>query len=366
MHLKTAGLCPRPGILDITPYVGGKSKVEGGARVIKLSSNESALGPSPRAVEAYQAAAVTLQRYPDGNAVALREAIAKANGLDPERIVCGAGSDELLYLLARGYAGPGDEVLVTEYGFPIYPIAARTVGAVPVAAPETGMTADVDALLDQVSECTRIVYLANPNNPTGTYLPAERLRALRAGLPEGVLLVIDSAYAEFVTSDDYTPGIDLVDANENVVMTRTFSKIHSLAALRLGWAYGTVAIVDVLNRLRGPFNVSGPAQAAGLAALGDVDHVRAARRHNARWLPWLEQALADAGLEVPPSACNFVVAGFPRNPPRDAAAAYAFLLERGIIVRPLTAHGLKGCLRISVGLEDEMRAVAEALSEFMA
>ena len=359
-------LTPRPGVLDIEPYVGGRFRLGNRQRVIKLSANEGALGPSPRAVEAYKKAAAEMQRYPDGACAGLRAAIGRRFGLKPERIVCGAGSDELLTLLARAYAGPGHEVLHTEHGFLMYPIIARSVGATPVAVPETGLTADVDQLCAKVTERTRIVYLANPNNPTGSYLSADELGRLRAELPARVLLAIDAAYAEFVTRDDYAPGIALVDGGDNVVMTRTFSKIFAMGGLRLGWAYCPPAIADVLNRLRLPFNVTAPAQAAGVAALEDVAFTDAARAHNEEWREWLGDRLGQIGLKVHPSAANFVLVRFPEEPARSARVAERFLNAKGIIPRRLGRYGLGQCLRITVGLDDEMEAVADALAEFMA
>ncbi len=268
------GPIPRQGILDIAPYVPGTSALPGARQAIKLSSNETPFGPSPRAVEAYLAAAATLSRYPDGSARPLREALAKLYGLDPARIVCGAGSDELLNLLAQAYLGPGDEAIYTEHGFLVYRIAILARGAVPVVAPEKDLTADVDAILARVTPRTRIVFIANPNNPTGTYLSFDEVKRLRAGLPDDVLLVLDAAYAEYVRRNDYEAGIELVATTHNTVMTRTFSKIYGLASLRLGWAYCPAPVADALNRIRGPFNVSGPAIAAGIAALEDQAHVQ--------------------------------------------------------------------------------------------
>ncbi|MBM3487738.1 MAG: histidinol-phosphate transaminase [Alphaproteobacteria bacterium] len=358
-------LAPRPGILDIDPYVPGRSKLPGRDRVIKLSSNEGAFGPSPRAIAAYRAAAETMHRYPDGGAVALREALGRRFGLDPDRIVCGAGSDEHLINLARAYAGPGDEVLHSFHGFNLYPIIARSVGATPIAAPEIALTADVDALLAAASARTRIVYLANPNNPTGTYLPINEVRRLRAGLDPGVLLVLDGAYAEYVTRNDYAPGIELVDAGDNVVMTRTFSKIFAMGGMRLGWCYCPPAIADALNRIRSPFSVASATMAAAIAAIEDVDFIAASRDHNAVWLPWLSDRLRALGLEVPVSVANFVLVRFPADPAKNATAAMRFLNARGIIPRNTDSYHLPDCLRITIGREDEMRAVAAALAEFM-
>jgi histidinol-phosphate aminotransferase len=359
-------LRPRPGILEIEPYVGGKAEVAGIARAIKLSANESPLGPSPRAIAALRAMAPEAHRYPDGGAEQLRRTIGARFGLDPDRIVCGAGSDELIQLLMRAYAGPGDEVLHSAHGFLMYKLSALGVGATPVAAPERALTADVDALLARLSSRTRMVFLANPNNPTGSYLDGDELARLHAGLPEDVLLVIDAAYAEYVRRNDYTPGMDLVDAADNVVMTRTFSKLFGLAALRLGWLYAKPPVVDVLNRIRGPFNVGTPAQVAGIAALEDLEHQELARAHNERWLPWLAERLTDLGLEVHPSVANFVLVSFDDAGARDAAAASAWLEQRGVLARAMAAYGLPHCLRLSVGLEDENRAAVRALEEFMA
>ena len=361
---------PRPGILDITPYVPGGAKAPAAprGRLARLASNESPLGPSPRAVEAYGAVTGAMHHYPDGAASALRAALAEHHGLDAGRIVCGAGSDELLSLLARCYAGPGDEVLMSQYGFLVYPIVTMAAGATPVRAPEPELRADLDAFADLASERTRVVFIANPNNPTGSYVPAAALRGLRRRLPDEVLLVIDAAYAEYVGAADYDAGFGLVEDFDNVVITRTFSKIHGLASLRLGWAYCPAAVADALNRVRGPFNVTGAALAAGAAAIGDTGHVAAARAHNDRWLPWLAAELAKLGLTVYPSVANFVLVRFPARPGRNtrtADAANAWLLERGLVTREMGAYDLPDCLRIGLGLEDEMRALVAALADFM-
>jgi histidinol-phosphate aminotransferase len=356
---------PQPGILEIAPYIGGDATAPGVNRIIRLASNESALGPSPRAAEAYRGMAGELHRYPDGGSLGLRRAVAKRHGIDAERIVCGTGSDELISLLAHAYAGAGDEVIYSRHGFLMYRNAAQSAGAAPIAVPEKNLTADVDAILARAGERTRVVFLANPNNPTGTYLSREALKRLHAGLPRSTLLVIDAAYAEFVARNDYEPGIGLVEAAENVVMLRTFSKIYALAALRVGWAYCSARVADVLNRVRGVFNVNLPAQAAAVAALEDVASVARARAHNDVWRPWLEDQLGALGLAATPSVANFVLARFPAKP-KDSAAAFAFLKARGILVRRMAAYGLPEHLRISVGLENEMRAVVLALSEFLA
>lgn len=354
----------QPGIMDITPYKGGESKAEGVSRVIKLSSNETPLGPSPRAIAAYQAAAGELHRYPDGAADALRKALARHYGLEAERIVCSNGSDELIGQIVQAFAGPGDEVLFSQHGFLMYPIAARAHGATPVTAPEKNLTTDVDALLAAATPRTRIVFLANPNNPTGSYIPMQDVRRLREGLAKDVLLVIDAAYAEYVTRNDYSAGIELAREFDNVVMTRTFSKIYGLAGLRVGWAYGSHDFAEVINRVRGPFNVNLPAQAAAIAALSDIAHTDAARTHNDIWLPKLAHALEEIGLDVRPSVGNFLLIRFPDGA-RNAQAAHAFLSGRGLILRPVAAYGLGAYLRCTIGTEAENLALIAALREFM-
>lgn len=354
---------PRPGVTAIAPYVGGLHTIEGVSDVVVLASNETPLGPSEAAMRAYEKASATLHRYPDGAATELRHAIARRFGCDAERIVCGAGSDEIIQLLIRAYAGPGDEVLYSRHGFSIYPIFATVAGATPVAAPEKVLTADVDSLLSCVTDRTKMLFLANPNNPTGTYLPDEELRRLRDNLRDDILLVIDAAYAEYVSRNDYSAGIELVDEHDNVVMTRTFSKIFGLAALRLGWGYCPAEVADVLHRVRGPFNVTVPAQVAGIAALEDTEHFTAAQAHNAQWLPWLATELGGMGITAHPSVGNFLLAQFADA--EHAKAAYEHLLSQGIIARLVGSYDLPDCVRISVGLDSEMRAVADALAKFM-
>jgi len=355
---------PRPGILDIEAYVPGESGIAGGAPVIKLSSNETPLGPSPKALDAFRAAS-DLARYPDGAATALREAIASVYGLNPERIVCGAGSDEILNLLASAYLGPGDEAIYTEHGFLVYRIAILANGARPIVAPEKDRRADVDAILALVTPATRIVFLANPNNPTGTYLPFDELQRLRKGLPDNVLLVIDAAYAEYVRRNDYEAGLELVATSDNTVMTRTFSKVHGLAALRLGWCYAPGPIADVLNRIRGPFNVSAPAIAAGVAAIADGAHMDKAVAHNEQWLGWVTQKISALGLEVTPSVANFVLIHFPDEDGRRAKDADRALKASRIILRRVTGYGFPNALRMTIGTEDENRKTVAVLEAFM-
>ncbi len=352
-------------VMAIDAYVPGKSAALGIAKVFKLSSNETPLGPSPAAIEAFRANAAHLAVYPDGAASRLREAIGKRYGLDPDRIICGNGSDDLLGLVAHAYLGPGDEGLYTQHGFLEYPIVTRAAGAIPVVAPEKEYRADVDSLLAKVSRRTKVVFLANPNNPTGTYLPFAEVKRLHAGLPPHVLLVIDAAYAEYVARNDYAAGIELAAESENVLMTRTFSKIYGLANLRLGWAYGPAHIIDALNRIRGPFNVNGAAIEAGIAALGDQAHVDKAAAHNQRWLPWLTDEIERLGIKVTPSVGNFLLLHFPHEDGRDAKAADAFLTARGYILRAVGAYGLPHCLRLTVGTEEANHGLVAALADFM-
>jgi histidinol-phosphate aminotransferase len=359
------GPVPQPGILEINAYVPGESNVPGGVTPIKLSSNETPLGPSPKAVAAYKAEAGELHRYPDGGATALRRAIGKLYGLDPERIVCGCGSDELINLIAHAYVGPGEEVIYTEHGFLMYRIATLSSGGKPVPVPETAYRADVDEILARVTPRTKVVFLANPNNPTGTYLSHGEVRRLHKGLPAQTLLVLDAAYCEYVRRNDYEAGLELVATTDNTVMTRTFSKIYGLAAVRLGWAYCPAAVADVLNRVRGPFNVNAPAIAAGVAALEDRAHVEFAVAHNDTWLPWVTTEIEKLGLEVTPSVGNFVLIHFATQKGKDAAAADEFLKSRGIILRRVAAYGLPACLRMTIGTEDDNRKVVGALSSFL-
>jgi histidinol-phosphate aminotransferase len=354
----------RPGILDIAPYIPGKSG-HAGLKAHKLSSNESPLGASPKAKAAFTACAESLEFYPDGAARVLREAIAARYGLNADHIVCGAGSDELLQLIAHAYLRPGDEAVYSQYGFLVYPIVIQANGARAGIAPEEDHHASVDAMLALVTDRTRIIFLANPNNPTGTYLPVSEVRRLHAGVPKGCLLVVDAAYAEYVRRNDYESGVELVSTFENVVMTRTFSKIHGLAALRLGWAYCPAHIADVLNRIRGPFNISAPALAAGTAALGDQAHIDRANAHNEEWLPWLASKIEALGLEVTPSVGNFLLVHFPAGD-KSAPAADLFLCERGLILRRMEAYGLPRALRLTVGTAEANLAVIAALKDFLA
>lgn len=355
---------PQPGILKIAPYVPGRSTApdRAASETIKLSANESPLGASPKAIDAVKAAAEALEIYPEGSSRDLRVALGEVHGIDPGRIVVGAGSDEVLHLLAQTYIGDGDEAVMSQYGFMVYPIITQAAGGIPVVAPETEYRADVDAILAAVTNKTKIVFLANPNNPTGTYLSATELDRLHAGLRSDVLLVIDSAYAEYVTADDYGVGISLVERSDNVVMVRTFSKM-GLAAARVGWMFGPGHVVDAINRIRGPFNVSLLAQKAAAAAVRDVTFTKALRDHNHHWRDWLASALSSNRLKVLPSQGNFILVLFVDA--AMAAAANAALLERGLVVREMGGYGIANGLRISIGSADAMRAVADCLKDFM-
>ncbi|MBX3489439.1 histidinol-phosphate transaminase [Parvibaculum sp.] len=356
---------PQKGILEIEPYVGGRAGATGAAKVFKLSANETPLGASPRAREAFLSAAESMALYPDGGADELRAVIAARYGLNAERIVCGAGSDELLHLLAQAYLGEGDEAIASEHGFLVYPIITKAAGATCIQVKEKALRTDVDAILAAVTPKTKMIFLANPNNPTGSYLPADEMRRLHAGLRPDILFVVDAAYSEYVSRNDYEAGIELVATSENVVMTRTFSKIYGLAALRLGWMYAPAHVADVINRIRGPFNVSVPAMKAGIAAMRDTGHVDMARAHNDTWLAWLTEEIGKLGLDVAPSVANFLLIGFPDEPGRRAVDADTFLMQRGLILRQMAAYGLPNHLRLSVGTEEANRLVVAALGDFI-
>lgn len=352
---------PQPGILGIAPYVPGRAQAAPGVQAIKLSANESPLGASPKAVAAFAEWAGKLEIYPEGSSRGLRQALGEVHGLDPERIVCGNGSDDLLHLLAQVYLGAGDEAVMSQYGFSVYPIVTKGAGAEIVVAPETDYTASVDALLAAVTPKTRMLFLANPNNPTGTCLGAAELDRLHRRLRPDILFVLDSAYAEYVTAGDYTAGGDLVERAENVVMVRTFSKM-GLAAARVGWMYGPAHVVDAVNRIRGPFNVNAPGQAAAAAAVRDTAFTAKLCAYNAKWRDWLVGALASNLIRVVPSQANFVLLLFPDA--ATAGAAFKALFERGLIVREIGVYGIANGLRVSIGPEAAMRQLVEVLRDF--
>ncbi|WP_147125860.1 histidinol-phosphate transaminase [Shimia ponticola] len=356
-----AGIEPQPGIMEIALYQGGAAGGPGADNVVKLSANENPFGPSDAAIKAVSNAAHQLHRYPEIDAASLRNKLAAKHGLDAERIVMGVGSDEILRLLAEGYAGPGTEVIYTEHGFSMYRIVALGAGATPVVVPERERIVDVDAILDGVTDATRLVFIANPANPTGTMLGLAELERLATGLPDHVILVLDGAYAEFV--EGYDGGFALAEAHDNIVVTRTFSKLFGLGGMRVGWGYGPKPIMDVLNRLRNPFNLSSVAIAAAEAALDDTAHIERSLRENARLRVWLAEALAAIGVPSDTSMTNFILARFAS--PEIAQACDQFLQAEGVFVRPVAGYGLPNCLRITVGDEASCRRVSHVIGRFM-
>jgi histidinol-phosphate aminotransferase len=354
---------PRHGILNIDPYIPGRSRAQGQGPVYKLSSNETPLGPSPKALNAFQNVR-GLELYPDGSAMLLRKAIADTYQLDYERIVCGNGSDDLLHLLAAAYIGPGDEGIFTEHGFLVYKIAILAAGGTPVIAPEKNLVTDVDAILARFTAKTKIIYIANPNNPTGTYISKSEIDRLHKNIPSHVLLVIDGAYSEYVEENDYSDGIEFVKKFENVIVTRTFSKIHGLASLRIGWMYASSAICQTINRIRGPFNLNGPALLAGSAAITDAEHINASIKHNSYWLKWMTEKVSELGYKVTPSVANFILIHFENI--HQAQKADDFLNQNNLIVRALSSYGLPECLRVTIGSEEANNRFIEILSKFRA
>ncbi len=352
----------KAGILEISPYIGGEAGLKDKENVRKLSSNEAALGPSPQAVKAISEAAQNIHRYPEGSAYALRCALEKKFHLNKEKIICGNGSDEILTLLMQAFAGSGDEIIYSRHGFLMYPITALAMGATPIAAAEDNYTTCVDSLLSKVNSRTKIVFVANPNNPTGTYIPHKELERLRKGLNEDILLVIDAAYAEFVSHDDYDAGSQLVDAYDNVVMTRTFSKIFGLGGVRLGWAYAPLNIIDILNRIRGPFNVNHLAMAAGIAALEDENHFRKTLEHTLYWRKEMTRILRENQFDVLPSEGNFILVRFAHE--EQANKADEALKNNGLIVRKMGAYHLPEALRITIGNKEENEAVLAVLKQY--
>ena len=358
---------PLNGLEHIAPYAGGESKLIGVDRIIKLGSNEGAFGPSKNVLKALESNAQEFFRYPDGDCNELRELIANKYNFAKQNIICGAGSDELISLICRSYAGPGDEILHSAHGFAMYPIYGRTVRATVVAAPEKNITVDVDQLLALITDKTKLLFIANPNNPTGTYIPRSEVQRLINLLPKRVLLVLDAAYSEFVDRDDYTDGAEFVSKNDNVVMLKTFSKIYGMAGLRLGWMYAPDGVVNIVNRMRSPFNVSYSAIVAGIAATKDDNFIKLSQEHNKKWLKWTTDKIRTLNLVVPDSVCNFVLVRFPKDTVNglSAEAADDFLKAKGIIVRRMGGYGLPDALRISIGTEEEMRITVNTLAEYV-
>jgi histidinol-phosphate aminotransferase len=357
-------LTPRAGIHQITPFRPARLTEEG-RPAIDLSLSHNALGPSAKAVTAYRQMAQQLHHYPDTDHRMLRQAIARRYDLDHIRITCSNGSDEMIQLIAQAYAGPGDEVLFHQYGYRGFQRAVKASGATPVVAGERDLVVDVKALVELAGDRTRIVFLANPGNPTGSYISNEEVCHLRAELPAHTLLVIDAAYADYVRRNNYDAGYGLVDEHDNVLMVRTFSKLHGLAGLRIGWAYGPTSIIETINRIRPPFNVGLSAQAAAAAAIGDTDHEQATLVHNDAWLAWLTHELEALGIRVYPSVCNFLLVRIPPDPALGVGAVIDHLAGHAILVKSLVEYGLPDCLRITIGTEDENRALVEALAEIL-
>lgn len=356
---------PKAGILDIAPYVPGKAKIEGIEHPLKLSANENILGSSLKAHGAFASAIDKLHMYPDGRTTILRDALCETYGLEPERLLFGCGSDEIFQLLNQTFLEPGDNIVQGEFGFGAYAIGARACQAEVRMAKEPNYRIDVDEMLKLVDARTRLVFIANPANPTGTWISGSEVRRLHAALPPSVVLVLDGAYAEFARDPTFEDGMSMVREFENVVVTRTFSKLHGLAALRVGWAYMPPEMASAVDRIRLPFNVNIPAQLAAVEALADTEFQERSLALVEQWRPWLAQQLGGLGLEVVPSAANFVLVGFPTTPGRTAREAEAFLASRGLIVRGVGGYGLPNHLRVTIGLEDHNRAVAEALADFM-
>lgn len=365
MSTEATSPTPRPGILDISAYVPGKEHAPGVTKVHKLSSNETPLGASPAAIEAFQKAAFQLERYPDGQATLLRDSIASVYGLNPANILCGNGSDELLGLLCTVYLGAGDEGIITEHGFSVYKIQIKAAGGTPVTVKEKDCRIDVDAILAAVTERTKIVFLTNPGNPTGTYIPVSEVRRLQAGLPKTVLLVLDAAYAEYVRTNDYEAGVELVSSSRNVVMTRTFSKVYGLAALRVGWMYAPQAVISAVNRIRAPFNINAPAIAAASVAIRDLGFIERAVAHNTEWMEKVVDGLKEIGLTVTPSVTNFVLIHFPDAEGRRASDADEYLTQRGYILRAVGGYGFPNALRMTIGTREACEGVLAVLRDFV-
>ncbi|SMX31617.1 histidinol-phosphate transaminase [Actibacterium lipolyticum] len=355
-----AEIRPQPGIMDIALYQGGQSHLDGVADVVKLSSNENPFGPSDKAKEAFVRSGHQLHRYPSTDHAGLRAAIGEVHGVNPDQVICGVGSDEIITFLCQAYAGPGDEVIHTEHGFSMYRISTLAAGATPIEVPERERVVDVDAILAACNFRTKLVFIANPANPTGTMIGGNELARLADGLPKQAILVLDGAYAEYV--EEYDGGKALVDARENVFMTRTFSKIYGLGGLRVGWGYGPKEIVDVLNRVRGPFNLSQTQLETAEAAVRDMDYTERCRTENTRLRAWLAEALAEAGVPSDTSTANFILARF--TSPDEAEACDEWLKSKGIIVRRVAGYKLPNCLRITVGDEASCRRVAHAVRAF--
>ncbi|MCQ2913914.1 MAG: histidinol-phosphate transaminase [Alphaproteobacteria bacterium] len=351
-------------IMEISPYVGGTSKLPGFDKVVKLSSNEGAFGVNPNVVEAIRSHAELMFRYPDGSSQELREAIAKVHNLDKDKILCGTGSDNVIDIICEAFSKDGDDVIMTQYGFSMYRVCAKGNGANVIEVPEKNYTVDLDAVLSAITNKTKIIFITNPGNPTGTYLPKKDLYDFCKKVPSNILIVLDSAYAEYVPCEDYTAGAEFVEEFNNVIMLRTFSKIYALGGLRIGWSYASKEIIDVFNRIRAPFNVNTMAQYAGVVAMQDREFVKKCFEHNKKWQKKFPEELSKIGLNCTPTVANFVLVHFPKTG-KTSEKCDEFLKQHGYIVRRVLAYGLKDELRITIGNEEEMTTLVSLLKEFM-
>jgi histidinol-phosphate aminotransferase len=352
-------------LYDIENYIPGKSKVgQNNKKIIKLSSNENALGASPKSLISYIDHAKDVFRYADGSCNNLRDALAKINNIDSSQIVCGAGSDEIIAFLTSAFAGVGDEIIYSQHGFLMYPISAKRVGAKAIKVKEKNLKTDPSAILSAINSKTKIIFIANPNNPTGSYLNKQELLNLISQIPKNILVVLDHAYQEFVTVDDYYDPIEIVNNNPNVVLTRTFSKIFGLASLRIGWCYSSKEIAETLNKIRGPFNVSGPAQVSAISALEDNDFVINSINHNKKWLEiYYQEFLSNQKITLYPSIANFILIDFFNE--KNCQIVNQKLLQESIILREMSGYGLPSCLRLTIGTAEENEIVINKIKEIL-
>jgi histidinol-phosphate aminotransferase len=358
----------QPGVQKLSPYVPGKPVDElarelklDPAGIVKLASNENPLGPSPKALAAIQAELSELTRYPDGNGFVLKQRLAQRYSVGVHQVTLGNGSNDILELVARAYLAPGLNAVFSEHAFAVYPIATQAVGAEGRAVAAKNWGHDLDAMADAIDENTRVVFVANPNNPTGTWFDAAALGTFLARVPAHVLVVLDEAYIEYAEGQELPDGLAYLADYPNLLVSRTFSKAYGLAALRVGYAISSPVIADVLNRVRQPFNVNGLALAAACAALDDVDYLAASRRVNDAGMAQLEHGFRQLGLEWIPSRGNFIAVDFAR----DAAPINQALLREGVIVRPVAGYGMPTFLRVSIGTERENARFLDVLTQVL-
>ena len=358
-------LDPKRGIDTIKIYKGGTSKISGIKNIIKLSSNESPLGPSKKAIDAYQKSSSKLSRYPELTAESLQQIVASKFNLNSDQIICGTGSDEILIFVALAFCSPGDEIIHAQHGFEMYPIVTKYVGAESVLAEEIDYKISINSILDNVSDSTKIIFIANPNNPTSTYLNRKELRLLMNKISKNIVVVIDAAYAEFTDADDYDRTFDLANEYENVIITRTFSKAYSLAGLRLGWGYASKILIDIIKKVRPPFNLPHGAIAAGIAALHDDDHLHKVVKHNSNIKSWFIDELNNLGFKAYKTQANFVFVLIPEKENQSASIINDYLISNGIAVRYLLSYGLDNALRITLGTREELDLTIKMLKEFV-